>query len=70
MIEITVHDGYYLITAPKCMLVLTKAEFIQALQRGKWWRRTEAMRARLTRPPCSTPPIESSAGVEDSRIAT
>jgi hypothetical protein len=49
MITIEIHDGHYVITLPKCILVLTKTEFIQALRRGKWWRRHEAMRARQGR---------------------
>jgi hypothetical protein len=47
MIEVTVRDGFYLVTLPKCVLVLTKAEFIRALARGKWWKRRQAMRARI-----------------------
>jgi hypothetical protein len=46
MITIEIRDGRYVITLPKCVLVLTKAEFIQGLRRGKWWRRREAMQAR------------------------
>jgi hypothetical protein len=51
MIGIEVKDGFYLISLPKCLVVLTKAEFIQALRRGKWWRRREALAARV-------PPVE------------
>ena len=55
MIEVTVQDGYYLVAMPKAILVLTKPEFIQALRRGKWWRRSHAMAARTeTAPPVST----------------
>jgi hypothetical protein len=46
MIGVEVHDGLYIVTITKCTLVLTKAEFIQALRRGKWWRRREALNAR------------------------
>jgi hypothetical protein len=46
MIGIEVKDGLYLITLPKGLVVLTKAEFIQALRRGKWWRRRETLQAR------------------------
>jgi hypothetical protein len=31
----------------KCVLVLSKEEFITALRRGKWWKRRAALRARL-----------------------
>jgi hypothetical protein len=47
MIEVTVRDGFYLVTLPKCVLVLRRAEFIRALARGKWWKRRQAMRARI-----------------------
>jgi hypothetical protein len=47
MIGVEVPDGLYIITLPKSVLVLTKTEFIQALRRGKWWRRREALQARL-----------------------
>jgi hypothetical protein len=30
-----------------CLVVLTRAEFIAALKRGKAWRRSAAMKARL-----------------------
>jgi hypothetical protein len=30
-----------------CLVVLTRAEFITALKRGKAWRRSAAMKARL-----------------------
>jgi hypothetical protein len=30
-----------------CLVVLTRAEFIAALKRGKTWRRSAAMKARL-----------------------
>jgi hypothetical protein len=46
MIAIEVRDGRYIVTLPKSILVLTKAEFIQALRRGKWWRQREALKAR------------------------
>jgi hypothetical protein len=36
MIDVQIRDGRYLITLPKRVLVLTKAEFIQALRRGQW----------------------------------
>jgi len=35
MIEIEVKDGSYIVKAPKCVLVLTKAQFIEALKKGK-----------------------------------
>ena len=49
MIDIRIHDGRYVITLPNSVLVLTKAEFIQVLRRGQWWRRREALQARLPR---------------------
>jgi hypothetical protein len=47
MIEIEVKDGSYIVKAPKCVLVLTKAQFIEALQRGKAYRRVQQRSARL-----------------------
>jgi hypothetical protein len=41
MIELK--DDRYVIRLPKMVLILTKAEFIEALRRGKAWRRREAM---------------------------
>ena len=34
MIEVMVRDGLYIVTLPKAVLVLTKAQFIHALCRG------------------------------------
>jgi hypothetical protein len=46
MITIEFRQGWYVVALPKCVLVLSRAELIQALRRGKWWRRREALRAR------------------------
>jgi hypothetical protein len=35
MIGVEVRDGLYIMTVPKCVVVLTKQQFIQALRRGK-----------------------------------
>ena len=48
MIHVEVRDGFYIVTMPKSILVLTRAEFIQALRRGRWWRRRTAMHTRLS----------------------
>ena len=48
MIDVTVRNGLYIVTLPKAVLVLTKAKCIQALRRGKWWRRRQSLNARLT----------------------
>jgi hypothetical protein len=50
MIEIRMVDGWVMLRATKVMLVLSRAEFIQALRRGKSWRRAEAMAARIAKP--------------------
>jgi hypothetical protein len=47
MTEIDMKDGFYIIRAPKCVLVLTSAQFIEALKPGKAWRREEAWQARV-----------------------
>jgi hypothetical protein len=49
MIGVEVREGYYFVTLPTCVLVLTKAEFVQALRRGQWWRRPTALAARRRR---------------------
>jgi hypothetical protein len=46
--DIIMEDGQVLVKGPKCLIVLTKSEFIQALKRGKAYRRREAMAQRLT----------------------
>jgi hypothetical protein len=46
LIGVEVRDGLYIVRLPKSLLVLTKAEFIQALRRGTWWGRRQALRAR------------------------
>jgi hypothetical protein len=43
VIEIQAQDGWYIVHTPKSLLVMTKAEFIQALRRGKWWKRRQAL---------------------------
>jgi hypothetical protein len=39
MIRVQINGEHYVVTLPKMTLVLTKAEFITALRRGKWWKR-------------------------------
>jgi hypothetical protein len=51
MIEIALKDGWYIVTLPKSVLVLTKAEFIHALRQGTWWKRRAAMNARRSPTP-------------------
>lgn len=43
MIEVMVRDGLYIVTLPTAILVLAKAEFVQALRRGIWWRRRQPL---------------------------
>jgi len=45
--DITFQDGQVLIDAPKCLIVLTKAQFIEALKRGKAYRRAQQRQARM-----------------------
>jgi hypothetical protein len=54
MIDVKFHYGWYVVTLPKCVLVLSRDDFIQALRRGKWWRRREALHARK---PAGQPPL-------------
>jgi len=46
-VVISVCDGWFLLQAPKCLLVLTRQQFIDALRRGKAWRRHAALTQRL-----------------------
>jgi hypothetical protein len=39
-------EGWVLVEIPKAVLVLTKAEFLQGLRRGKWWRHLHALERR------------------------
>jgi hypothetical protein len=45
MIQLSYQNGLYIVKAPKCTLVMTKAELIQALRRGKWWKRQDTRQA-------------------------
>ncbi len=49
--EIVFKDGQVIVHLPKCVLVMTKAEFTQALRRGKQYRRREQRQARLQKAP-------------------
>jgi hypothetical protein len=45
--DLNVIDGWYVLPLPKqAVLVLTKAQFIEGLRRGKWWRRRQALQPR------------------------
>jgi hypothetical protein len=39
--------GWVVLALPKTVLVLTRAEFIRGLRRGKGWKREQAMAARM-----------------------
>ena len=45
--DIIMENGEVLFKWPKCFIILTKNEFIQALKRGKAYRRREQMAQRL-----------------------
>ena len=47
MVDLEIREGWVLVQAPKCLLVLSREKFIAALKRGKPWRRSQAMAARL-----------------------
>jgi hypothetical protein len=47
MVELEMHDGWVYVTANKCLLVLSREEFIAALKRGKRHRRHQALAAWL-----------------------
>jgi hypothetical protein len=46
MIDVTLRDRFYIVSLPKSILVLTKAELIQALRQGQWWPQTTTMDVR------------------------
>jgi hypothetical protein len=47
MIQVNVEGEPHIVALPKMTLVMTKAEFIMALRRGKWWKRRKSMDARI-----------------------
>jgi hypothetical protein len=49
MIDIKLMNGWYIVTAPKTTLVLSRQQFIEALRRGKWWKRREALQTRVAK---------------------
>ena len=44
--EIVFQDGEVIVHLPKCVLVMSRQQFIEALKRGKAYRRRQAMQAR------------------------
>ena len=55
MIAIEVRDGAYIVKASKCVLVLIKAQFSEALKRGKAYCRAQQCVARLAPNAASDP---------------
>jgi hypothetical protein len=47
MIDIKLVEGLYIVRVDKAILVMTKLEFIQALRRGRWWKRRQQFQARI-----------------------
>jgi hypothetical protein len=47
--DVRVQNGMVIIPIVKGVLVLTKAEFVQGLRRGKQWKRQQALQARTQR---------------------
>jgi hypothetical protein len=43
--EIECVDGWWVIRMPKYVLVLSREQFVDALRRGKWWKRRQARQA-------------------------
>jgi hypothetical protein len=43
MIDIRLVNGCYILTGPRCVVVLTRQQFIEALRRGKAYKRAEAL---------------------------
>jgi hypothetical protein len=44
--EVVFQGGEVIVSLPKCVLVMSRQQFIEALKRGKAYRRRQAMRAR------------------------
>jgi hypothetical protein len=45
--DVQYQDGLWIIAIPKGLVVLTDAELIHALRRGKWYQRRQAKHARM-----------------------
>ena len=50
MIPIEIRDGWVLLHAPKCLLVLSRQQFMEALKRGKAYCRRRVLEAPQPRP--------------------
>jgi hypothetical protein len=50
LLEIRVEASQVIIAIPNAILILTKAQFIEALRRGKAYRRQRVLEARQPRP--------------------
>jgi hypothetical protein len=46
-VDIVMENGQVLVKGPKCLIVLTKAQFVEALKKGKAYRRRQALQDRL-----------------------
>jgi hypothetical protein len=40
--DLKVENGLYIVQIDKAILVMSKEDFIKALQMGKWWKRRQA----------------------------
>jgi hypothetical protein len=47
--EVIYDEGLWVIRIPKGLLVLTEAQLMDGLRRGKWYQRRHAKRARIPR---------------------
>jgi hypothetical protein len=45
--EIVFQGGEVIVSLPKCVLVMSREQFIEALKRGKAYRRQQARQARV-----------------------
>jgi hypothetical protein len=50
-VDVKVQDGWYLVTIPKGVLVFSRAQFIEALRRGKAFKRREALAVCMVQAP-------------------
>jgi hypothetical protein len=64
--EILFQDGQVIIPLPKAVLVMSRAEFMASLKRGKAWRRRAALKARFEQ---VSEVIDLPAGPSDNGVA-
>ena len=68
VIRIKIIQGQVIVTLPKAVLVMTKQEFIEALRRGKTWRRRQSLTQRLTTHGADRPQMLTTAPCRQAHV--